>query len=187
MTTTVAHDETGDSIRLRKAAAGDPVALRWLLDEVAPIVYGFIFARVGGHPEAAEDLLQEVVLEAVRGAEGFRGESAVSTWLCAIARRRLARYYESERKAEAAQVGLRLVSPEPTTDAEHVDLERHDEVIRALGRLSPAHRQVLVLKYLDDQSVEEIADSTGRTRTQVQSLLQRARIALRHELGDADG
>jgi len=171
---------------LRRAAAGDPAALRWLLDEVAPVVYGFIYARVGGRTEVADDLLQEVVIEAVRGAEAFRGEAAASTWLCAIARRRLARYYETERRAEAARAGLWVVGGTGGEDSDQVALERHDEIVRALGRLSPIHRQVLVLKYLDDQSVEEIAAATARSRTQIQSLLQRARVALRRELGEAD-
>ena len=48
------------------------------------------------------------------------------------------------------------------------------------------HRQVLVLKYLDDRSVEQIAEELGRTRVQVQSMLQRARAGLREELGERD-
>ena len=43
------------------------------------------------------------------------------------------------------------------------------------------------MKYLDDRSVEEIAIELGRTRVQVQSLLQRARAGLRHQLGEDDG
>ena len=58
---------------LAAAAAGEHEALRWLLDDVAPVVYGFLFARVGGDEAAAEDLLQETLLEAVRGARGFPG------------------------------------------------------------------------------------------------------------------
>jgi RNA polymerase sigma-70 factor (ECF subfamily) len=171
---------------LSAAAGGNPAAVRWLLDDVAPVVYGFIFARVGGDDSVAEDLLQETLLEAVRSAGGFRGDAAASTWMCAIARRRLARYYESERKAEIARSELRLVTDEEASDLRE-PFERRDEIVRALGRLAPLQRQVLVLKYLDGLSVEEIADQVGRTRVQVQSLLQRARDRLRQELGDTDG
>ena len=48
------------------------------------------------------------------------------------------------------------------------------------------HRQVLVLKYMDDRSVEEIATELGRTKVQVQSLLQRARLGLRRVLEAAE-
>jgi RNA polymerase sigma-70 factor (ECF subfamily) len=170
---------------LAAAAAGDPQAVRWLLDEVAPVVYGFLFARVGGGQAAAEDLLQETLLEAVRSAHTFRGDSSASTWMCAIARRRLARHYESERRSEVARQSLRLVE-EGTTDEEVATaelVERQDEVVRALGRLPALQRQVLVLKYLEGMSVQDIAGQVNRSRVQVQSLLQRGRDSLRRQLG----
>lgn len=170
-----------DVALLRGVAAREPQAVRRLLDEVAPVVHGFLFARVGGDQPAAEDLLQETLLEAVRSAGSYRGDAALSTWLCAIARRRLARHYESERKAEAARAGLTLVPRVPDDDD---TVERRDEVVRALGRMPALHRQVLVLKYLDGLHVEEIAEQLGRTRVQVQSLLQRARDGLRRQLED---
>lgn len=172
----------GDDVALlAEVAAGKPEAVHRLLDTVAPVVYGFIHARVGGDEAAAEDLLQETLLEAVRSAAGFRGDAALSTWMCAIARRRLARHYERERRDEVVRSGLHLVGeadPVATGD----ELETRDEVVRALGRLSPLHRQVLVLKYLDGLAVERIAEDLDRTRIQVQSLLQRARDNLRREL-----
>jgi RNA polymerase sigma-70 factor (ECF subfamily) len=175
---------------LGKAAAGDAPAVRWLLDDVAPIVYGFVFARVGGDEAAAEDLLQETLLEAVRGAHNFRGEAAASTWMCAIARRRLARYYESERRADVARQSLRLVhgSSEASEEEQAAELvERQDEVVRALGQLPALQRQVLVLKYLEGMTVSAIAAQVGRSRVQVQSLLQRGRDGLRRQLGGEHG
>ena len=172
----------GDVALLRAVAAGEPAAVRRLLDEVAPVVHGFLYARVGGDQAVAEDLLQDTLIEAVRSASGFRGEAALSTWLCAIARRRLARHYESERKAEAARHGLRLVADRAPATTEDERVEQRDEVVRALGRIPALHRQVLVLKYLDGLRVEEIAEQMGRNNVQVQSLLQRARDGLRKEL-----
>lgn len=170
---------------LKEAAAGVPEAVRWLLDEAAPVVYGFIFARVAGDEPAAQDLLQETLMEAVRGASSFRGESALSTWLCAIARRRLARFYEAERRAELARSALRVVDETGGGGpADRVsDFERQDEVVRALARLPVLQRQVLVLKYVEDLSVQDIADQVDRSRVQVQSLLQRGREGLRRQLG----
>ncbi|HTW06795.1 MAG TPA: RNA polymerase sigma factor [Acidimicrobiales bacterium] len=172
---------------LAAAHAGEADAVRWLLDDVAPLVYGFIFARVGGSEAAAEDLLQETLLEAVRSARTFRGESAVSTWMCAIARRRLARYYEQERRAEVARRSLQLVGGQVARDEDHSlaeMVERQDEVVRALGRLPALQRQVLVLKYLEGLPVQDIASQVNRSRIQVQSLLQRGRESLRRQLGD---
>lgn len=171
---------------LRAAAAGEPKAVRRLLDDVAPIVYGFVFARVAGNEPVAEDLVQETFVEAMKSAASFRGDSALSTWMCAIARRRLARHYESERRQEATQRGLRLVDELGDAGSDEDEVDRHDEVVRALARLSAPHRQVLVMKYLDDRSVSEIAGELGRNAVQVQSLLQRARDGLRRELAGQD-
>jgi RNA polymerase sigma-70 factor (ECF subfamily) len=171
-----------DTARLRAAAAGEPAAVRWLLDDIAPTVFGFLYARVGGDRSAAEDLLQETLLEVVRSAASYRGDAAVTSWMCAIARRRVARHFDRERKAALAQSQLRLVSA-----ADEADLvDRRDEVTRALGRLPVLHRQVLVLKYLDQLPVQSIAEQIGRTAVQVQSLLQRARDGLRRELAADD-
>ena len=166
---------------LQAAAAGEPAAVRRLLDEAGPIVYGYVYARVGGDEQVAADIVQDTFVEAMRGAEGFRGDAAVSTWLCAIASRRLARHYEAERRQTEARRGLQAVPPLDDTTAMD-DIADRDMVVRALGRLSTEHRQVLVLKYLDGLAVADIAAETGRSRVQVQSLLQRARNALRVEL-----
>jgi RNA polymerase sigma-70 factor (ECF subfamily) len=172
-----------DAYLLRAAARGRADAVRWLLDEVAPIVHGFVWARVAGDQAVAEDLLQETLLAAVASADSFRGDAAVSTWMCGIARHLVARHWEAERRAEVARSRLREVTAlEPTTDTEQQLLDR-EQVAAALGRLPALHRQVLVLKYLDGLPVEQIAEQTGRTRVQVQSLLQRAREGLRRELG----
>src|SRR5947209_2930585 len=95
-----------DPSLVARAAASDPLAVRALLDSTGPVVYGFLYARVGGDESVAEDLLQETYLEAMRSAVGYRGESTITTWLCTIARRRLARHYEIERRRQLAQSGL---------------------------------------------------------------------------------
>src|SRR3954454_24516747 len=125
---------------LTKAAAGNGAAVRALLDGYGPVLYGFLYARVGGHAAVAEDLLQETLIEAVRSASTFRGESSVRTWLCAIARRRLGRHYESERRAAVVRAGLAVV-PDAGTEDVGSDIARRDEVTRALGNLPPLHRQ----------------------------------------------
>lgn len=186
-----AGDTRGDRderVVLAAAAEGDAAAVRQLLDTVAPVVYGFIYARVGGDDAAAEDVVQDTFLEAMRSAGTFRGESALSTWMCTIARRRLARYFETERREALAASGLHLVTggTEPVEEPA-IAVDQTDEVIRALGRLLPLHRQVLVLKYLDGCSVTEIAAEVGRTNVQVQSLLQRARARLKAELEGRHG
>ena len=179
-----------ESHLLAGAARGEPDAVRAFLDAVGPAVYGFVYARVGGDDAVAEDLLQETLVEAIRSAAGFRGDASLRTWVCAIARRRLARHYEAERRQAVVESGLALLGGVGAAgDEDHggAAFERRDEIVRALGRMPALHRQVLILKYLDDLSVADIAVEVGRTPVQVQSLLQRAREGLRRLLDQGDG
>ena len=174
-----------ESALLTGAAGGDPEAVRALLDSIGPVVYGFVFARVGGDEPAAQDLLQETLIEALRSAPTFRGDASLRTWVCAIARRRLARHYEAERRQAVAESGLALLGGTGLTGGGSVgrdEVERRDEIVRSLGRLPAIHRQVLVMKYLDELSVSQIADEMGRSPVQIQSLLQRARDGLRRAM-----
>jgi RNA polymerase sigma-70 factor, ECF subfamily len=174
-----------ESALLSGAAGGDPEAVRALIDSVGPVVYGFVFARVGGNEPAAQDLLQETLIEALRSAPTFRGDASLRTWVCAIARRRLARHYEVERRQAVAESGLALlggIAALSGVGGERDKVERRDEIVRALGMLPPVHRQVLVMKYLDDLSVSAIAEELGRSPVQIQSLLQRARDGLRRAM-----
>jgi RNA polymerase sigma-70 factor (ECF subfamily) len=172
---------TADDVAwLQAATSGDPAAVRRLLDDAGPVVYGYVFARVGGDEQAAADIVQDTFVEAVRSAHTYRGDAAVTTWLCAIASRRLARHYEAERRQSEARRGLQVV---PTHEVSPIDdVAERDVVVRALGRLSTDHREALILRYLDGLPVGDVAERMGRSRVQVQSLLQRARTALRSEL-----
>lgn len=179
---TLGEIDVGTSSLLQRAAEGDADAARQLVDEVGPVVFGFVMVRVGGDRGVADDLVQDTFVEALRSASSFRSEAAVSTWMCAIARRRVARWYEAERRREAA-----FDDPDwPEFGDVDVDHERlvdeRDAVVRALGALPPLHRQVLVLKYLDELPVAAIAAELGCGMVRVQSLLQRARVGLRRQL-----
>jgi len=174
-----------ESALLTGAAGGDPDAVRALIDSIGPVVYGFVFARVGGNEPVAQDLLQETLIEALRSAPTFRGDASLRTWVCAIARRRLARHYEAERRQAVAESGLALlggIGDLAVSAGGRDEVERRDEIVRALGRLPAIHRQVLVMKYLDELSVSQISDELGRSPVQIQSLLQRARDGLRRAM-----
>lgn len=174
----------GDRQLLARAASGDSAAAGELLDQTGAIVYGFIYARVGGNEQAAEDVIQATYLEAVRSAATFRGEAALSTWLCTIARRQLAGYFKRENRQRIIERKLSLVGDPQRDESSVPDGSMEDDsIIEALGRIPDLQRQVLVMKYLDGLHVSEIAMELGRSNVQIQSLLQRGRSSLRRELG----
>src|SRR5262245_48971050 len=120
-----------ESALLTGAAGGDPDAVRALIDSIGPVVYGFVFARVGGDEPAAQDLLREPRMDALRSAPTSRGDASLRTWVCPTARRRLARHYEAERRQAVAESGLALLGGigglAPVPGSARAEVERRDE------------------------------------------------------------
>lgn len=129
----------------------------------------------------AEDATQQTFVEAWRGWARFEGRSSAFTWLYRIlvrtcARRRRRRGWLAWRGATAdpVDVAMELADPAPGPDVRH---ERSDlqEAVRVLLRsLSPKLRAVLVLRYVEDCTVPEIARTLGVPEGTVKSRLNYA-------------
>jgi RNA polymerase sigma-70 factor, ECF subfamily len=149
-------------------AAIYPVAL--------PQVYGYLLPRCGG-VALAEDLTAETFMAAVAATRRHPPPRVTVAWLIGIARHKLVDHW---RRAERERRGLAAVeqgarkSEDPWSEvldaqAAHV----------ALLRLSLPHRMALTLRYLDGLSVPEVARHLDRSVHATETLLVRARSALR--------
>jgi len=145
------------------------------------------FARWLGHSSSdAQDIVQDAMLRAYRGFAALRGGD-VKAWLLAIVRnchitayqreRRRGTLGSSERGDDADLQALVAAAPDPEREAMERDEERTLE--RLLDRLSVEHREVLVLREIDEMSYHEIAAITGVPIGTVMSRLARARALLR--------
>jgi RNA polymerase sigma-70 factor, ECF subfamily len=128
-----------------------------------------------GH--AAEDALQDVWLDVFRGLPRLADAGAFRAWLYRIARDRAFR-----------ELRKRRAPPQPLEEVELVDGEAGeaeltaDDVVRvhaALDRLAADHREVLVLRYVEDMTYDEIARVVGCQVGTVRSRLHYAKRALR--------
>ena len=143
--------------------------------------------HVCGSLDDAEDIAQEAFVQAYVKLRTFAGGSAFYTWLyriavnAAISRRRKRREQTSvEHKRD--EHGL-----EPLDDGERADErllreERAGQVQRALSRLSDEHRQILVLREIDDCDYDQIANILELPVGTVRSRLHRARLQLKEQL-----
>jgi RNA polymerase sigma-70 factor, ECF subfamily len=157
------------------ARDGDPEALRRLLDGTQAPLRRFCSAMVPG--QDPDDLVQETYLRAWRALGGFRGDSSVTTWLTAIARRvcldavarsRRRRQAEAVRSADASdRSGVSVAGPAGTS-----------ELADLIGRLDPDRREALVLTQLLGLSYEETARVTEVAVGTVRSRVARARRLL---------
>ncbi|MFT6400009.1 MAG: RNA polymerase sigma-70 factor (ECF subfamily) [Bradymonadia bacterium] len=181
---------SGD-VLLQRTASDDSVALDELLARMEPRLYPFSL-KVCQNKEDIEDLLQETLPSAAKNLGQFNGRSTLSTWLFTIARNQCSRQRQRGRFVPAQQESLddvpelRSHAPSPADQAELT--QRWEQVERALGKLSPEDREVLVLRDVEGFKAAEVAEVTGSSVTAVKSRLHRARARLRQHLsGSVDG
>ncbi len=141
-----------------------------------------------GNAEDASDVVQEAYLRALRYFDTYKGGN-MRVWLLTIVRNSFTSWVRENRSArlvfsadspapedaEEPLWGTRPRDPEALLLAS-IDAEVLD---RLMGRLSPEHREVLVLRELEDLSYQEIAAVAGVPVGTVMSRLARARLALR--------
>ena len=133
----------------------------------------------------AEDVAQEACLRALRFFPGFRGGDA-RAWLLKIVRNTCYSWLHANRRVQdAVEFDEDLFPPdEETRNPEDVALENDRSALlrKALEKLPPNYREVLVLRELEEMSYKEIAEVTGMPPGTVMSALSRARERLRQTL-----
>jgi RNA polymerase sigma-70 factor (ECF subfamily) len=139
-------------------------------------VYGYLLRLCAGDRAQAEDLTQDVWLALVEELRRGRHERADVRWLITVAR---SRFIDAARRERRRHSKVTLVHRERFPDEEPAV----SEVLDQLDELQPLHRAVLVLRYVDDLSVPDVAAVIGRNVTSTNSLLARARAELRRVSG----
>lgn len=153
-------------------------------------------ATLTGNANVAEDLAQEVMLEAWRSVERLRDTERFSHWLSGIARNVCLRWMRKQERHHQ-----HLIEPEFDQDITleellvadidvEFDLERKEliELLdRALALLPPSTRDVLVARYVEESSLAEVAERFGLQTSTVAMRLQRGKLALRRTLNNELG
>jgi RNA polymerase sigma-70 factor, ECF subfamily len=157
-----------------RCVAGDEAAWASLYARHARTIAHFL-RRLGVAPEALDDALQEVFLQAFRSLESFRGDAAIRTWLYRLAVTQARRSREKERFARRIRhiLALHLASDMVPSDEQYGAAERLLQT--ALGRLTPLEREAFVLYELEGQSGAELAAIFGCPEATVYRRLHDAR------------
>ena len=177
---------TDDSHALiARLAAGDRAALRELYDRHSAALAAFVSRYTSDRGEI-EEIVQDTMLAAWHGAGRFAGRSSVRSWLFGIARRRAADIHRRWRP-EIADAALETLSdPAPGPEAWALAQAGEDELLAAIERLSPIHREVLELVFVHHFAYAEVAETLDIPLGTVKSRLNHARKALRaHVRSDA--
>ncbi len=189
---------------LTRARSGDQAAFRELTEPYRRELQVHCY-RIVGSVQDAEDLVQETLLAAWRGLDGFEERSSVRGWLYRIATNRCLNALRDTARRPQPVAPPRVELPEPTRRAEPVWLQPFPDAllddipdqapgpetryearesielafITALQLLPPRQRVVLVLRDVLGYRAAEVAAMLDTSETSVKALLQRARTTLR--------
>ncbi len=167
----------GDEKLIAMARGGNPGAFETIVDRYQGRLLGFCRQMLGS-TEDAEDVLQEVFVNAYRAMLADEREINLRPWLYRIARNRCLNHL---RKPSAdAQESMDMVPEvDAASTAEKVhNREEFRQIIADVNKLPETQRSALLLREMDALSYEEIADAMETTVPSVKSLLVRARISL---------
>jgi RNA polymerase sigma-70 factor (ECF subfamily) len=180
----VSADDGDHTLVSRFLQRRDEEAFDALYRRHTPRVYGLALRLAGGQEPEAQDLVQETWVRAIARLGTFRGESRLSTWLCGIC----ANVWREHLRRARPEVSLEA-APEPTAPgsrAGRVPPHEPIDVRRALERLAPGYRAVLVLHGIYGYPHAEVAELLGISVGTSKSQLLRGRRALLAALSEPE-
>jgi len=181
---------------LRRLRDRDERAFRELIQEHRDRVFNITFRMLGNRAEA-EDVAQEVFIAVFKTIDDFREESKFSTWLYRVAVNHcknrikyLARRPALDRSREEMDetthgtgVNGTIGAPLPSSPQKALESKQMEKLMQeAIANLEEDQRIVVVLRDVEDLSIEEICEITGLPDGTVKSRLHRARLVLRKRL-----
>lgn len=139
------------------------------------------------NPSDAEDVVQDAFLQALRKLDTFQGNSQFYTWLFRIARNTAISKLRRKKPTvslESTDSQQRLDFPDdgPTPSTEMERRERQTGLMRAMDQLSGEHREILILREMEEQNYETISEILDLPVGTVRSRLHRARLQLKELL-----
>jgi RNA polymerase sigma-70 factor (ECF subfamily) len=169
-----------EQLPIAQARAGDPEAWDALYRRYQLPLYVYVFELVRDE-QASFDLVQETFINAARYLSTLREDHRFGSWLFGIAHQKVIQRW---RKSGREQLSFEELSEDaqdedPTPDELLIQKEDESRFMALLNELPPAHRSVLLLHYLEEFSLEQIAEVTGASVGTVKSRLHYARKSLR--------
>jgi RNA polymerase sigma-70 factor (ECF subfamily) len=156
--------------------AGDERAWQALYDAAFAGLYAYVAWRCGGLRDLAEEVVQETWLVAVRRMRSFDpAQATFLTWLRGIAANLLRNRCRAAQQPRPQPLDAALAA----ADSESEQRDEAEAITRALAGLPERYEAVLRAKYLEQQSVADIAGAWHETPKAIESLLSRARQAFR--------
>jgi RNA polymerase sigma-70 factor (ECF subfamily) len=169
-----------EQLPVAEARAGTPEAWDVLFQRYQLPLYVYVFELIR-HEQTSLDIVQETFLNALRHINSLREDEKFGGWLFGIAHQKCIQHWRRKGRDERA-LDVAAAGPfdfEPGPDELLIRQEDEAEFMKRLRQLSAPHRSVLLLHFVEEFSVEEIAVITETEPGTVKSRLHYARRALR--------
>src|SRR5579863_5849567 len=165
-----------EHLPVQEARAGESGAWSTLLARYRLPVYSYVFQLI--HEEQTSlDIVQESFIAAARHIAGLRDDSKFGSWLFNIAHQKCLQHWRKKHPDQIAFDAHDEDFPDPDDNPREMLIrkEREAEFMKLLDQLALPHRAVLLLYFVEDFSIEEIAGITGAQIGTVKSRLHYAR------------
>jgi len=167
-----------EQMLILRCQMGDKDAFATLIERYQRPLRYFI-SRLLDDAQVSEDILQETWLSVVKRIHRLRKTEAFSTWLYRIARNKV--YHQLRKKKVWSELNENIPAPDEN-EADVVWLEDIAKVHRCLKELRPEHKEVLMLRFLEQMSYDQIAQVVNCTIGTVRSRIHYAKRALKKEM-----
>ncbi len=169
-----------EQLPVRQARSGSPEAWDALFRRYQLPLYVYVFELVH-HEQVSLDIVQETFINAVRHLGSLREDAKFGSWLFGIAHQKCIQRWRKQGREDLLREEFTGGSPEfeDGPDELLIRQEQEAEFMRLLQQLPPSQRSVLLLHYLEDFSLDEIAAITATQPGTVKSRLHYARKTLR--------
>jgi len=167
-----------EEVLLLRCQVGDKNALTELIERYRRPLQYFI-SRLLDDSELTQDIFQDTWLTVIRRLHGLREPDAFSTWLYRIARNKV--YHHLRKKKVWSELSEDIAAPNENED-DIVSLEDVAKVHKCLKELRPEHKEVLMLRFLEQMTYQQIAEVLDCNLGTVKSRVYYAKLALKKEL-----
>lgn len=155
-----------------------------IYSQYAKMIYGFLLIRTGKE-DLAEELTQETFYQALKNLSSFDGKSALSTWLCGIAKNVWYTYLKKQKKCSHIPLeDIRGLSEPLSIPLEQEVMNRleSERVKQAMDRMKEPARTVLYLRLIEDLSFRQIGEIMEKKETWARVTFYRGKERLLKEV-----
>lgn len=149
-----------------------------------PKIFRFVFFRVGGHRELAEDLTSEIFMKAYNAFDSYDESRSQSSWIFTIARNHLANHYRSAGREVTDEDFESLPVAAEDLEERFAASEEEALLLRGIGKLRTKDAILVRMKYLDQLSYEEMAHELKREKGALKVATFRAMKELRRVMNE---